>query len=195
MKSQLRFYIVLALVLGMFPLIQNAHAAKGKKADADSTDSSSSSEYSSDITSWGSHMGLGFSTPSKITGGDGAVTGWVPLSRNWGLQPYFTIPATSPFELVAGAIAKYKIAENASHTAGFHIGGGTTLGDIAGGTNGHVFGWSLDAVAGIHVQMPGASNVMIHLDGGPVFLLVDGNSNFAVDPISTALGLSVIYMF
>ena len=39
------------------------------------------------------------------------------------------------------------------------------------------------------------SNIVAHLDGGPVLQIVGGNANLVVESVSPALGLSVIYLF
>jgi hypothetical protein len=184
------------LVACINPAHADTSAKPTKRAPTDTaqTSSTSSSDWRSGSTFAPKRYGIGFSTPSKITENTSAVTGWVDICPRWFLQPYVTVPSTSPFQLAGGAIVKYTLIENNAGTAGFHLGFGPTFGDLAQG-NGHVFSFSMSGVVGFHVQFPGASNIMLQLDGGPTYALIDGNDNLSVNALSSALGLSVIYIF
>ncbi len=137
-------------------------------------------------------FGLGIATTNNIDFGVTSLTGWVDLNNSTGIQMYFTIPQTSPFQIGFAGIIKHTMVENMN--IGLHIGGGIGLADVPVGGAGK-FGFALNGIGGVHFPFPGASNTRIDLDAGPSFRVVDGNSNFSVGAVSAALGLSVLYFF
>jgi hypothetical protein len=65
----------------------------------------------------------------------------------------------------------------------------------AANSSGTGFALSFAAIGGLHFPISNSEKVMVHLDGGPVFTLVDGHSSFQIGALSELLGLSVVYLF
>jgi hypothetical protein len=115
------------------------------------------------------------------------------------IQPLFSLGHTSgALEMTFGGIYKYTVIKRGA--SGIHVGGSLGLGWTGTG-GGNEFGFNLGALAGFHFPFPGTSDtIMLHLDGGAIFSHVGGSNggpstnNFAIDTISPALGLSVLYM-
>ncbi len=143
---------------------------------------------------------LGYSTIAlPFQDGFGSITGLCKWDRLDAIQTFLTIPRTSPFNIAASVLYKRTVLE--SEGAGFHLGGGLGLGSANGGTGGN-FIMNMSAIAGFHFPVPGASQIMVHIDGGPNFTLYNIGSgaasttqtNFQMTPLSPALGLSIVYI-
>lgn len=157
-----------------------------------------SGEYASSQPKYG----FGFATASHITGGSTALTGIINLSPLMLVQPLFSLNHTAgAMQLTAGGIFKYTIVKKGS--SGLHVGGSLGLGWLAAdGSSANNFAFDIGALVGFHFALPGTSDaIMLHLDGGAVFTHVNNSAegsasynDFAIDSISPALGLSVIYM-
>lgn len=136
--------------------------------------------------------GLGVSTLSLVPG-DPTITGLINMGHQFSIQPLAAVHTTAgSFSFEAGVLGKYNVA--GTHEAGLHLGGGVDMGSISGGAK-SVFAVAVTALAGIHASLPGLSKIQFHLDAGPGLTIIDGNSAFALKPLSSALGLSVFYLF
>jgi hypothetical protein len=148
--------------------------------------------------------GLGLASAYNLTASDAALTGWIGLTPKFGIQPLLSIGSTSPFNISAGALAKYTVAQHGA--GGFHLGGGMSLGSIhdrprnGGLLFGNVsgtksgFNMALTALAGVHYEMPN-TNIVLHFDGGANFGLADGDTDFNLGAVGGLLGASIIYIF
>lgn len=144
------------------------------------------------VTSSSGGFGIGYASTLIFTGAASSVTGLIKINETNAIQVFLSIPTTSPFEFTAGGNYKYTVSGGSS--AGFHVGGGFTLGSLSVG-RGNGFALAVGPTAGIHFALPSVSRVQFHFDGGPVFSTVDGNSNFVLGSHSALLGASIIYMF
>jgi hypothetical protein len=148
-----------------------------------------------DFGSASSRIGFGFATSQNVTGTDTALTLWFGLSGANAIQAYFVIPSTNPFQVMVAGIIKHSVAE--AGPAGFHIGGGFGIGglerSVRAAGNGVVL--TVNGVAGFRFPVPGASNILVNLDGGPSFQLFDSDANFEINALSPGLGASVVYLF
>lgn len=172
--------------------------AQSRRHRSDELTTTSASDYVVDSEH---RWGLGLATMTSgmlVPGGNGALTGWIGITPEFGIQPLLTIPSTSPFQFAAGALFKVTVHQMAS--SGFHVGLGVTMGDVhttptvAGGSD-HSLLVGLSGLMGFHFVMPGTSNIMVHFDGGPMVNITGGNANFALTPLSAFGGLSVLYLF
>jgi hypothetical protein len=154
-------------------------------------------------------FGLGFSTyqnaptnqNSSTLIGTAAITGIYNLSNLDQIQGFFSIPQTSPFNVTFGSLYKRTISQYKG--AGFHVGGGFGLGNYNTTTyndqSASSFTLGISAIGGFHFEMPGVNHILVQLDGGPFFTLVNtspnAKTNFQVGALSPALGASVLYVF
>jgi hypothetical protein len=216
MKSQiirvgtLCFALSFASAVALLPAsAQAAKSSHSKKTTSSDTVETYSAAPASENTvslhsSYGPRYGLGFASAYNLTASSTAVTGWIGLSPNFGIQPLLSVGSTSPFNFAVGALGKYTIAQRGA--GGFHVGGGVAVGEIHKGTTsgGILFGnygatssgfnMGLSALAGLHYELPGTS-IMLHFDGGANFGLADGDTDFNVATVGGLLGASIIYMF
>lgn len=216
MKSQIIristvcFALSFAMATALLPASAQAakHSKKTTSSDAVETYSaapaSESTSTSSFHSSYGNRYGLGFASAYNLTASSTAVTGWIGLSPNFGIQPLLSVGSTSPFNFAVGALGKYTVAQRGA--GGFHLGGGVAVGEIHKGTTsggilfgnttaaGSGFNMGLTALAGVHYELPGTS-IMLHFDGGANFGLADGDTDFNLATVGGLLGASIIYMF
>jgi hypothetical protein len=139
------------------------------------------------------NFGVGLAAVEALTSSSTALTATYQLNPTDLVQGFFALDSTSPIGRfnVAGL---YKHSVHEAELAGFHVGAGLGAGNYQT-TKGGVFGFALAAVGGIHLAIPGISHVKIHLDGGPVFTMIDNETNLSIKALSPALGLSVFYQF
>ncbi len=141
--------------------------------------------------------GIGFSTLG-VPGDGGSLSGWLQFSERHSLQVIAAIGSTGPvFEFETGGLYRYTLTGN--QATGFHVGGGVLLGtfgtlNATGGTESAFF-IGFGPLAGIHFQIPGLNSIGLSLDGGANFLIADGELNFSIKNLTSALGLSVHYFF
>ncbi|MCM2324426.1 MAG: hypothetical protein NDJ90_14300 [Oligoflexia bacterium] len=139
-------------------------------------------------------FGLGVASASQLTGAQSSLTGVMELDPNTTIQALLSMPSTSPFEFSLGGLFKYTVA--GSPNVGFHIGGGLTLGALSNPVTGDsAFALGIAGIGGLHFPLTSSRQVMLHLDGGPAFSLIDGEADFAIGALSGLLGVSVLYMF
>ncbi len=100
----------------------------------------------------------------------------------------FAVQNTSPFTFNIGGLYKHKLSHGGN--SGFHVGGGLGLGTVAS-----TFGFSVAGVAGIHYNLPGTTDLVLHVDAGPVLTIIDGSATFALSPFSGIFGATLVYMF
>lgn len=188
------YALTIAIVCQSSPVLAQARHYRNN----DEVTTSSAGEYSvgSDHR-WG--LGLATMTGGMLVpGSNGALTGWIGITPEFGIQPILSVSSTSPFQFAGGALFKVTVHQMAS--SGFHVGGGITLGDVytptgVAGASDHSFMIGLAGLMGFHFVMPGTSNIMVHFDGGPMVNVTGGNATFALTPISAVGGLSVLYLF
>jgi hypothetical protein len=155
-------------------------------------------------SSRGSQYSLGFSTFfSGIPGNyiplnTSAFTGTMSLTRNDLLQAFLSIPGTSPFNIGGSLFLKHTLVEH--RTSGFHIGGGVGAANINNGSIGGAnFALSFSGIFGFHFEMPGVPHVVVHLDGGPTYYMINtspsSTNSFQMTALSPALGASILYAF
>lgn len=229
MKSQMIRINTLVLALGLAlagttqsATAQTAHSKKSKKSTYTAKDFIASSSASPAAapqvrpaavaapqyevtTHFEPRYGLGFASAYNLTASSTALTGWIGLTPKFGIQPLLSIGSTSPFNFSVGGIGKYTVAQRGA--AGFHLGGGLSVGSIHKGTTqgGILFGNSgiptksgfnmgLAALAGVHYELPNTS-LVLHFDGGANFGLADGDSDFNLGTVGSLLGASIIYLF
>ena len=171
-----------------------ASASKDKITSRASAPASSTSQLY--VTDQASKWSLGFTSVSyALASGTNLVpsafAALLEMSGGNALQFSFSIPGTSPFQMMFGA--QYKHTLKSSRGAGFHIGGGLGLGlaRVTAASNG--FALVINPLVGLHSPLYEGSPVSIHVDGGPAFVLVDGNTDFGVGAGSALLGLTFLY--
>ncbi len=156
---------------------------------------SPSSSYSSMDHKWG--LGVATFLPGALIPGTGALTGWIGITPEFGIEPLVDISGTNSFQFAVGALAKYTVVNVGA--AGFHIGGGLTLGSVNSlkptTLNAHDFLFGLTGLMGVHFTIPGTSNIVAAFDGGPMLNITGGTANFILEPLSVLAGFSVMYLF
>ena len=144
----------------------------------------------------GMTFGLGVSTIEPVSGGNGSLTGILAFTQHDALQLLVSIPGTNGgFRFGAGALYKRTVAGNQG--AGFHLGGGFGMGRVLVAGSGE-FEMNILGNLGVHYA-PAGSDIVFHLDGGPVFFLQTGaagsTTSFGIGQYASVLGASVVYMF
>ena len=142
-------------------------------------------------------FGFGFSTIG-FTGINGpSLTGLYDLNADDVLQGFFSVPQTSPFEMGFALLFKHTTLK--SQTSGFHLGGGIGLSNLTNvGLASSYMGMNFTLVAGFHFEIPGVPSVVVHLDGGPSYQVLNTNpsqTSLQIGPLSAALGASILYHF
>lgn len=184
MKSfNFKFLVVMGLVLVAGSVAQ----AKEKKMGGIKEDAISVSQSVESRSSGAGKFGLGFSEYSGFSGFSNNIAGYLKLTDTQALQFNLGLTTSGAFSFTGGAIYKHTIAS--SQNAGFHVGGGLTIGTLQSS-----FALSVAGVAGLHFRLADAPHVMFSFDGGPTFTVVGGASNFNLTALSGLLGASVIYM-
>jgi hypothetical protein len=187
------------LCLTAFSMASIAEAKEKKKKPIESTISESEEPAVSAEahSSSNTRFAAGYSSLFDFTGSLSSVAGALQIGENQLLQVNFAIPYTSPLQFVVGPQYKYTIAKN--RLGGFHVGLGAAFGSLPKGGSaygsGTGFAMSINGLAGIHLAFESAPQIQLHFDGGPVYQLTDGESNFAVKALSPFMGLSVLYFF
>ncbi len=177
--AQISFLILIFLTFGSFP-------------------SGAWGEQNGQLAERASSLGAGFSTiQNAVPGNVPAFTITYDLASTDLLQGFFSIPQTNFLNL--GGALFYKHTLTQSRGAGFHIGAGAGLGILNTGLGG-TFSMSLTALGGFHFQLPGIPHIIVHLDGGPNFTVLNTNpiatqTNFQFGGLSPALGASILYLF
>lgn len=139
-------------------------------------------------------MALGVAADQNLTFSTTSLTGLIGLDPVNKIQGFFSIDDTNPFNVNFAGLFKHTVVE--SQNIGLHVGGGLGLGAANSPTKaGNGFAFSLTGIAGVHFSIPSLSHLAIHLDAGPVFQSVDSTSDFHIGALSSALGLSVFYVF
>ena len=137
-------------------------------------------------------FGLGVGAVSKLTGTDTALVAQFDFSSANSVQAFAGIGGTSPFSFGLGGLFKRTI--KTFSLGGFHLGGGLGLG--SGQTlKGSAFFFSVAAIGGFHFSLPGVDRIQISVDAGPVLNVLDGTANLTLGGLSSALGLSLVYLF
>jgi hypothetical protein len=193
MKSNSRFVVV---ALCAFAMASSAFAAEKTKAKAStrSSEESVSTRSESSPSMSDKRWGLGFQTFNSFGGSNTALSAIFDVSPNGTLQPFFTIGSTSPFNFGMGAFYRHTLA--GGHNLGFHAGGGLGFGSVnAGGLAGGKFFLVFNGMGGFHFTVPEVRNVVITLDGGPILQIVDGNTDFSIRGLSSAMGFGIHYLF
>ncbi|MBU6154381.1 MAG: hypothetical protein KGP28_08790 [Bdellovibrionales bacterium] len=132
-------------------------------------------------------FGLGFASFGAGVLASTAISAWIPINHNMGVQTYLSIPTTSGnFNFYAGGAYKYTISGTAH--SGFHIGGDILLGATAG-----EFTLLGGGLIGLHFSP--AQSVVFSVDGGPQVSLVASKADFLLSGLSGILGASLIYFF
>jgi hypothetical protein len=178
-------------------------AEKKKEKDAPA---STPVSYSSGGSASTARLGVGASTYSITGVGGASASALIDLDGVNLIQPMFSIQRSSPFTFDIGAMYKRKLSHGGN--SGFHIGGTLGLGtgaktssvtDIVTGltTNatGTAFNVVFGGVAGIHYNLPGTTDLVLHVDAGPLFAIRDGGFDFSLTPFSSFFGATLIYMF
>ncbi len=176
-----KFFLVIALIISANSL------AAPKKSD------SAPAEATANRVDWEkAKYGVGFASFGELTGTSSALTGLIQFdTKNW-LQPIAFLDGTSPAIFGIGALYKRVVASRGN--AGFHLGGGFTMGSVIKSTGGTGLGAGIAALGGFHVEFPGAEQIILQMDGGPVLTFGD-RTNFVINPFSGAFGLSAVYRF
>lgn len=155
----------------------------------------------------GMNFGLGVSSIDPIGGAGGSLTGILAFTQLDALQILASIPGTAgSFRFGVGGIYKRTIVGNQG--AGLHLGGGLGLGSTTSAAAGGDTDFAMNILGNIGVHYaPGGSDIVFHLDGGPVFGLQKTTTtaagvststtttDFRVGQLSSILGASVVYMF
>jgi hypothetical protein len=158
------------------------------------------SERESGGDSTKSRYGFGFSTYSLPIPGTStaAMSGSIGLDNLNMIQVHLAIPGTSPGFNIGGSVFLKHTCYDVKG-AGFHFGAGVGVADVnAGGNTGAHLELSFSAIGGVHFEVPGTSNLMVYLDGGPTFYLINtdpSRSSFMLAPLSSALGASILYHY
>ena len=185
-------------VLAGVSLLLTGNTSFAKTHKHSSTDETIKYSQAATEADEGGRFGLGFSTIGFNGLQNSSFTGVYTMNRDDLLQGFFSIPQTTPFNMGGAVLFKHTLVS--SSNAGFHVGGGFGLASINnGGFSGANLGLNFALVAGFHFELPGVPHVVVHLDGGPNFSLINTNpnsqTNFSMTALSPALGASVLYLF
>lgn len=180
--------VLLASLFGLNAFAKEHHS---EKKHGNAVESHVTYRQSSASSASGKSVGFGFSTLTGVLTSP-SLTMTIDLTEMDTVQALASIGSTNPFQFSAGAI--YKRTVSGSQETGFHVGGGFALGNP-----GTLFAFNLSALAGFHFSIPGLSQVRFHLDGGPSFTFVNtpvaSTTQFMLQPLSPALGASIVYIF
>ncbi|HAR43505.1 MAG TPA: hypothetical protein DCS07_12875 [Bdellovibrionales bacterium] len=202
------FIIAIALCLISGPQALSREKARNKAQEAGKT-ASASAETAPATPSEPKRMAVGLASSDQLTRAS-SLTGIIELDSKNLIQGYLAIPGSSPLQFSLAGIYKHTVIEQG--TAGLHVGGGLAFGiapksaavlvgdavaeafgGAAGSDSTTAFFVRLGGVGGIHLPFPGTSNVMIHLDAGPVLNLQSDANDFNIGAFSGLLGASVVY--
>lgn len=129
--------------------------------------------------------GLGMSDTTVIAGGQS-------LSAIFGIgehqiQTILGVHQTKGnFDFAVGGFFRMPLIGTAK--TGFHFGPGFTIGTFGGD-----FAFTVVAAFGAHFTI--FENMMLSVDGGPMYVHTQAAKNFKLKPIGDTLGLSIHYMF
>jgi hypothetical protein len=186
----IRNLVLLALISLVSATVTYAAPRDKGRSDKVST-SSSAPGYSQPMNI---RWGAGFASVPSLTASSSSLSAWIGLNDDNAIQALFSIPTTSPeFRISFAGLYKHVVVPG--QNAGIHIGGGFGLGNIPSARGGTDFFMSLGMVAGIRYLLPGATNVMLNLDGGPSIAFGDSTSDFSLGAFSEHLGLGITYLF
>lgn len=175
-------------------------APKAKKGAASDVVSSSQSASSKGVD----RLGVGLTTISTVPSvGLASFSGWFDLTSTSSIQAVFGIASTSPFLFGIGGFFRHTVT--GGQQTGVHLGGGLSFGTVgstvtaasilAGATSATNVFINISPLAGFHFTLPGLTNIMASVDGGPVLSIVDGSTTFGMGGLSSALGFSIHYFF
>lgn len=148
-------------------------------------------------------VAVGVSDTTNLTGGQ-SVSVMFATDKDW-IHTFLGVNhSQGSFSFGAGGI--YKFTVHGNRAMGFHVGPGLAVGTVSvGGSSVNVsgstvtvesstkFGFSILGDVGAHYAL--FDRLVLSLDGGPIFSVVDGEFNFMLKPIGEVLGLSVHYLF
>lgn len=195
---------LLVVLFSLFLGIAQAadHSSKRARPSENTMASSERSSHSSERLAFGlgvsSIQPIGFAPVGGGEGVPGSLTAVLGFTKLDAIQAFVAIPGTvQTFQFGVGALFKHTVFQAAN--SGVHLGGGLGL-----GTNGE-FSANILGVVGLHYAI-GGSNIVLHVDGGPVFTIqkvkgggTDGGSSsqtsFGVGALSSLIGASLVYMF
>lgn len=160
-----------------------------------------SSEVRADSPSTSANrFGLGFATGAiGGTATNTALSGWIDFGEKFSIQPVAAIGTTrQTFQFGAGAF--FRATMHGNQNNGFHVGGGLTLGtlrlaDKTTGVIGSEFYTTINGLVGFHFILPHTEHIGMSFDGGPALEIVNGDSNFSLQALSSFLGWSIYYFF
>jgi hypothetical protein len=204
-----------SVVLGLFALLLAAPlaVAKEKKRTETPTPSESFTPVTENNSVVGSsRMGLGLAFLGGLTETPTALSLTYELSSDSLFQGIFSVGGTAGgLSLNVGGLYKRNVMGGA--VAGLHMGGGLAFGTYSsnaateilglGTTNASSsqFGLALTGFFGVHAAFPGTNGrIMISADAGPRFLFItapsggSSYSDFSIQALSSAGGLSIIYL-
>ncbi len=129
--------------------------------------------------------GLGMADTATITGGQ-SLSALFSTERDW-IQVIAGIHQTKTnFDFGVGGF--YKMTIIGTQKTGFHFAPGATLGTVAGD-------FAFTVVAGLGAHFTLFDNMMLAVDGGPMYVHTQAAKNFRMKPIGELLGLSIHYLF
>lgn len=158
---------------------------------------------SSTSVSGGKPVAVGVSDTTNLTGGQSGSVMFA-TEKDW-IHTFLTVNhSQGSFSFGAGGIYKFTVSGN--RAMGFHVGPGLAVGTVSvGGSSVNVsgntvtvesstkFGFSILGDVGAHYTL--FDHLILSMDAGPIFSVVDGEFNFMLKPIGEVLGLSVHYLF
>lgn len=107
------------------------------------------------------------------------------VGRNW-IQALFGInQSRSAFSFGVGGAYKFTIAGD--RRTGFHVGPGFTVGTVH-----KDFAFTIHGMFGGHFTI--FERLILSVDAGPIFEVIDGDADFRLRPMGNALGLSLHYI-
>ncbi len=194
MKKLTSSLVLLSLTLTLSAA--TSFAAEKKKESA----SAPAVSYSEGGSAGSSRWGAGVSTYSAAAIGPSAVA-MIDMDGVNMIQLMFSVQSTSSFQFDVGGLYKHKLTHGGN--SGFHVGGGVGLGTAGSTTTvtgttvttGSDFTFAIAGVAGIHYNLPGTTDLILHLDAGPILTINNGNAQFQITPLSAILGATIVYMF
>jgi hypothetical protein len=145
--------------------------------------------------------GVGIAAVERLTGTTTALTGSVQFSQDDLFQAFFGIGGTNgAFQFGIAGLYKHTVTE--AESVGFHVGGGFGVANVVssvtvGATtvSSDKMAFALTAIGGIHFSLPQVSRLKFSVDAGPILTISDNVTDFSIQALSPALGLSVIYQF
>lgn len=132
-------------------------------------------------------LGLASAT-NTVKGANPALSFMIPLSEMGGLQGYFNIASSSPFNFGLGAHYKHSVLGDLRK--GMHLGAGLGMGTFASGVSTTDFYLNINFLGGFHFHI--IDRILISADGG-LTIATGGGTQVSLGALSALWGISILY--